>query len=286
MRRHRHPVLRATVTSAAIALLVAGCGSGDSGGASAGKSLEDLRAAGTIRVANTQVNPPFSFVDGSGKVVGFDVDVAEEVAKRLGIDDVEYVVGTFQTFIPGLQSDKWDAVIAGLTVTEERQKQVQFGCPYLVNEISLFAQPGSDKASGVRGNEDLAGLEVAVTAGGVQEEQVGKVDGAKVATYDNATLALRDIATGRADVYVGSKFTGAYLADKNDLDVAPVDATLPGLLSSEITAMAFPKGQKELTDAANKALDDMIADGTLTDISRQWFGDLDVVEGLKKLPAC
>lgn len=291
----RQPKATMVAMGCAAALLAAACG-GDPAGlddamdeAAAsraderGDMLPDLREAGTIRVANTQVNPPFSFVDESNEVVGYDVDVAEEVARRMGIDEVEYVVGTFATFIPGLQSEKWDAVVAGLTITEERSTQVEFSCSYLVNEIALFAVPGSGAEEGLDDAEDLAGRRVAVTAGGVQEEQISQIAGVDVRTYDNATLALRDVATGRADLYVGAKFTGAYLAEQNDLDVEPLETELGGLLDTEVTAMAFPLGQERLAAAADEALAAMIADGTLSDLSREWFGGLDVVENLREV---
>lgn len=283
----RHRLLPATALIAT-ALLASACGSGTpadaediqtSAAARPGNALEEVRAAGTLRVANTQANPPYSFVDASNNVVGFDVDVAKEVAQRMGIDDVEFVVGTFQTFIPGLQSDKWDAVIAGLTVTDERKQQVEFSCPYQVNDVSIFLADGTE---GISEEGDLVSKNVAVSAGTTQEQRARAIQNAKVLTYDNSTLALRDVAAGRADAYIGARFTGAYLAEQNNLDVAPVD----GYLSREINAMAFPKGQEELTAAANEALADMIEDGTLSEISREWLGGLDIVEDLQELPPC
>ena len=285
----RHQLLRRTAALAAgIALLAAGCGSGEpadvddlatDGATREGDVLEQIRADGVLRVANTQANPPYSFVDESNNVVGFDVDVAEEIASRIGIDEVEFIVGTFQTFIPGLQSDKWDVVVSGLTITEERQEQVDFSCPYQVNDVAIFVAQGVE---GIEEEADLAGRRIAVTAGGTQEEQANQIEGAMVLTYDNATLALSDVAAGRADAYIGSKFTGAYLADQNNLDVSPAE----GYLSREINAMAFPKGQEELIAAADEALAEMIDDGTLSDISREWLGGLDMVEGLSELPDC
>ena len=285
----RHQLLRRTAALAAvIALLAAGCGSGEpadvddlatDGATREGDVLEQIRADGVLRVSNTQANPPYSFVDESNDVVGFDVDVAEEIASRIGIDEVEFIVGTFQTFIPGLQSDKWDVVVSGLTITEERQEQVDFSCPYQVNDVAIFVAQGVE---GIEEEADLAGRRIAVTAGGTQEEQANQIEGATVLTYDNATLALSDVAAGRADAYIGSKFTGAYLADQNNLDVSPAE----GYLSREINAMAFPKGQEELIAAADEALAEMIDDGTLSDISREWLGGLDMVEGLSELPDC
>lgn len=285
--RRYHP-LRAASAAAAVTLLASSCGDGapagaadvtESGATREGQVLDQIRESGTLRVANTQANPPYSFVDESGELVGYDVDVAREVASRMGVDDVEFVVGTFQTFIPGLQSDKWDAVVSGLTVTEERRSQVEFSCPYQVNDVAIFVAPGTE---GIEEEADLQGKRIAVTAGGTQEEQANAIEGASVLTYDNSTLALRDVATGRADAYIGSKFTGAYLAEQNDLDVDPAE----GYLSREANAMAFPKGQEDLTEAADQALADMVEDGTLSEISQTWLGGLDVVEGLQELPEC
>lgn len=285
----RHQLLRRTAALAAgIALLATGCGTGapasvddlaTDGATREGDVLEQIRADGVLRVSNTQANPPYSFVDDSNNVVGFDVDVAEEIASRMGIDEVEFIVGTFQTFIPGLQSDKWDVVVSGLTITEERQEQVDFSCPYQVNDIAIFVAEGTE---GIEDEADLVGRSIAVTAGGTQEELARGIEGATVLTYDNATLALSDVATGRADAYIGGKFTGAYLADQSNLDVSPAE----GYLSREINAMAFPKGQEELIAAADEALAEMIDDGTLSDISREWLGGLDMVEGLNELPDC
>lgn len=267
-----------TAGVAAVTLILTACGPAEPD--SSANMLESLREGGVIRVANTQVNPPFSFVDENSKVVGYDVDVAEELASRLGIDKVEYLPGTFQTFIPGLEADKWDAVVAGLTITDERKQQVDFTCSYLVNEVSAFSAPGTIDPAEFKSEKDLSGKKVAVTSGGVQEQKISEIDGVEVMTFDNATLALRDVATGRSDMYVGAKFTGAYLADKNDLDVQPIDVELGGLLPTEVTGIAFPKGETEMVDATNTAIGEMIEDGTLTQISKKWFSGLDVVSTL------
>jgi ABC-type amino acid transport substrate-binding protein len=286
MIRRRHVLLFAATLLPLV--LAAGCGSGTPAGASnlpaagkqrAGDVLATARSKGVLRVANTQANPPYSMIDKSNKVVGFDVDVANEIARRLGIKKVEFVPGTFQTFIPGLESDKWDAVIAGLTITDERKQQVDFSCPYQVNGVSIFV---ADRNTSISKEADLTGKRVAVSAGGTQEQQARKINGAKVLTYDNSTLALKDVATGRADAYIGSKFTGAYLAEQSGLALKSV----AGYLSSELNGMAFPKGQEELKKAADRALADMISDGTLSKISRQWLGGLDVAAELKQQPAC
>lgn len=280
--------IRLAVATTAVALSVTACGNGtpksvqnlgSTGKAATGNVLAKARESGVLRVSNTQANPPYSMVDGNNQVVGFDVDVARELARRMGIAKVTFIPGTFQTFIPGLQADKWDAVIAGLTITEERKKQVDFSCPYQVNAVSIFAKQGT---GGVSALSDLVGKRIAVSAGSSQEQEARGIKDAKVLSYDNSTLALSDVASGRADAYIGSRFTGAYFAQKNKLAVAPVGADL----SSETNGMAFAKGQTELVAAANKALSAMIADGTLARISTKWLGGLDVTKDLPKGQQC
>lgn len=248
--------------------------------ATAGASglLAQVRSRGVLRVSNTQANPPWNFLDEKNQVAGYDVDVADELARRMGIGKVEFIQGTFQTFIPGVQADKFDIVVAGQTVTEERKQQVDFSDPYQVNGVSIFVNQANDT---ITSQADLAGKRIAVTAGGTQETYAReKIPAADVKTYENATLALTDVAIGRADAYLGSRFVGAYLAEKNQLKVKPT----PGLLNSEVNAMSFKKGETAFQQAVDAALQGMIADGTLTAISKKWLGGLDMAEELRKLP--
>ncbi|MGH8905977.1 MAG: transporter substrate-binding domain-containing protein [Egibacteraceae bacterium] len=279
------------ISLVAIALLVSACTAGPgstaagdregspASGAEGEGLLGEIKTAGAIRVANTQANPPFSFLDESNDVVGYDVDVANEIARRLGIREVEFVRGTFQTFIAGLETDKWDAVIAGLTPTDERRQQIDFTCPYQVNGVSIFVNQSNTTISG---QADLQGQRIAVSAGSTQEQEAQRIPGARVLTYETATLALSDVSFGRADAYLGSRAVGSYLAEENDLAVK----ALPGLLNSEANAIAVPKGETALMAAMNEALSAMVSDGTLSAISARWFGGLDMAEELANLADC
>lgn len=257
----------------------AGSGSLPTAATEAGGLLSEIQASGVIRVANTQANPPYSFVDEANEIVGYDVDVANAIAERLGIGEVEFIRGTFQTFIEGLKTDKWDIVISGLTPTDERRLEVDFTCPYQVNGVSIFV---NESNTTITGEDDLEGQRIAATAGGTQEQQAQEIPGAEVLSYENSTLALTDVSVGRADAYLGSRFTGLHQAEENDLAVK----ALPGLLNSEANAIAIAKGQEAFVDAVNDALAEMIEDGTLTEISQRWLGGEDIVEELNKLPDC
>lgn len=240
--------------------------------------LSEVIERGVLRVSNTQASPPWSLLDENNEPAGYDVDVAHEIARRIGVDNVEFIQGTFQNFIPGVQTGTFDIVIAGQTVTDERKEQVDFSLPYQVNGVAIFVQPGNEA---IQGEADLAGKRIGVTAGSTQEDFVREnIPDAEVLTYENATLALRDVALGRADAALFSRFVGAYLAEQNDLDVVPT----PELLNSEVNAMSFRKGEADFKAAVDRALVNMIEDGTLTEISRRWLGGLDMVEELRTLP--
>jgi cystine transport system substrate-binding protein len=240
--------------------------------------LARAKASGTLRVATTLASPPWSLVDEQNRPAGYDVDVANELAKRLGVPKVEFVGSTFQNFIPGVQSDRFDLVIAGQTITEERKQQVDFSIPYEVNGVAIFVNASTTNLKTVA---DLAGKRIGVTAGGTQETYARRnIPNADVRTYDNAILALTDLHIGRIDAALYSRFTGAYLAQKHGLKVKP----LAQLLNMEINAISFKKGQPALKADIDRILTAMIADGTLARISKQWLGGLDMTEELKNLP--
>ena len=244
----------------------------------AGGLLTEIGERGVLRISNTQSSPPWSLLDENNEPAGYDVDVANEIARRIGVDDVEFIQGTFQNFIPGVQTGTFDIVIAGQTVTDERREQVDFSLPYQVNGVAIFVRPGNTE---IQGEADLAGMRIGVTAGSTQEDFVREnIPDAEVLTYENATLALRDVALGRADAALFSRFVGAYLAEQNDLDVV----SLEELLNSEVNAMSFRQGEADFKAAVDQALVEMIEDGTLTEISQRWLGGLDMVEELRALP--
>lgn len=241
-----------------------------------GDLLARVKAVGVLRVANTQASPPWSMIDENKQLVGFDVDVANELAKRMGIPKVEFVAGRFADFIAGIEAGKFDIVISGQTITEERKKVVDFSNPYQAISVSVFTRPS--RVGQFKGLDDVTGKRVAVTAGSTQEkfarEQIRQ---ASVKTYENGTLALLDVAFGRSDVGLFNRFVGSYLAQRNGLLVAPAFD-----LGVEVNAMSFRKGEGGFKAAVDKALAEMMGDGTFSTISRKWLGGQDMVAALTK----
>ncbi|GEM85999.1 transporter substrate-binding domain-containing protein [Meiothermus granaticius] len=238
--------------------------------------LARVKAAGVLRVANTQASPPWSMIDDNKQLVGFDVDVANELARRLGIAKVEFVAGRFADFVAGIEAGKYDIVIAGQTITEERKKAVDFSNPYQAISVSVFTRPS--RTGQFKSINDLNGKRVAVTAGSTQEKFVREqIPGATPKTYENGTLALLDVAFGRADAGLFNRFVGSYLAQRNGLLVAPAFD-----LGVELNAMSFRKGETAFKAAVDKALAEMIADGSFSAISKKWLGGQDMVAALVK----
>lgn len=247
--------------------------------AATGDVLDRVRNAGTVRVALTEANPPWNFVDAaSSRPTGYDVDVANELARRLNVGKVEFIASNFQSFIEGVRANRFDMVISGQTITPQRSEQVDFSRPYEVNGVSIFVQAGNRS---INGPSDLAGRRVGVSAGTTQEKLArDKITGADVRTYDNATLGLTDLGHGGVDAVLVSRFQGSFLADRNGLPVRPVD----GLLEREINGMSFKKDSPRFKQAVDQALTAMIDDGTLSQISRRWLGGLDMAAELRQLP--
>lgn len=254
-------------------------GSAPLGSASADEGLlTTLRSRGVIRIANTQAAPPWDFLDQGNSLVGYNVDVGNEIARRLGIAKVQFIQGNYDTFVEGLKADKWDLVISGQTPTAERLKVIDFSCTYQVSASAIWV---NDTNATIKSDADLVGKRIAVAAGSTEEEDARKIAGATVLVYPNYLLSLSDVSVGRADATVGSRFVGAYLAKGSGLKVKAVPSG-----TVEANGMSFPKDQPALKAAINKALADMITDGTLTTISKKWLGGLDMVDELKKLPPC
>lgn len=274
--------LRAAVglsTAVFTVLSLAACGSGQGASSPTGELLSGVRERGVLRVANTQANPPWNFVDGSKGLAGFDVDVARQVAKRIGVDKVEFVPGEFETFIAGVKSNRYDIVISGQTITEERKQEVAFSRPSQVNGVGIIVAKDNTTISGA---DDLRDATIAVSAGTTNEEQARKqFPDAQIKTYTNATLGLKDVAAGRADAMIVSAFQGTFLAEKNSLPVKRVG----DLIDTEVNAMSFKKGEPKFKAAVDEALNAMIEDGTLTRISKKWLGGLDMATELADLPA-
>jgi cystine transport system substrate-binding protein len=228
--------------------------------------LATARASGVIRVANTLASPPWSLLDDKNQPSGYDVEMAKEVAKRIGIARVEFTADLFKNFVEGLKADKYDLVMNDLTPTVERMKQIDFSAPYGVEDFRIFVRVVNND---IKDKPDLRGKRVGVTTGTSNESWArANLKDSEVVTYDNGGLVFNDLAIGRIDAIISSHFGGMKYATVNKLPIKEVGP----ILTYQLSAAGMVKNQPALREAINKAIADMHADGTIDRLSKRWVG--------------
>ena len=258
--------LVASMTAALTVAVISGCAVG-TGSASSGTSSSDLKTvqSGTLTFAMSGEYRPFNYYNGNNKLVGFDVEIGKEIARRLDLTP-KPVTGPFNTLLAGLVGGRYDAIIGSMADTPEREKQADFSKPYYSSGAQLFVSTKSD----IQSVKDLHNAGVGVALGTTFEEYARKLQGVKkVATYQSDIQALREVENGRLDAAITSKLMGLYEIKDANLKVKPVgDELYP-----DAAAIPVAKGNDQLLKAINKALTDMKSDGTYTKISQKWFGE-------------
>ncbi|GAA0500259.1 ABC transporter substrate-binding protein [Deinococcus depolymerans] len=225
------------------------------------RSWEDIKKSGTIKIATEGAFPPFNLIKGK-ELTGFEVDLANQLARQLGLK-VQWVTQPFDSLLIGLQQDRYDFVIASHGITPERAKAVDFSNPHYCTGGAVVSRVGGPKSG-----SDLKGKTVAVQVGTTYLENVRKVPGVKeVKTFPKDTDAQAALLAGRVDAWVGDKFTGLDLvkAQKGKLGAGE-------LLFKERIGMAVKKGNTGLLKELNSALAKSLSDGSYAKLSGQYFG--------------
>jgi L-cystine transport system substrate-binding protein len=242
--------------------------------------LAQAKASGELRVANTQSSPPWSMLDGSNDPVGYDVAIAKEVGKRIGVPNVVFVADSYKNFVEGLKTGKYDLVMNDLTPTPEREQQVDFGDPYGVEDFRIFVPAGN---TDIKGKDSLKGKRVGVITGSSNEIWArAHLKDSDIRSYDDGALIFNDLGSGRIDAVIISHFGGMNYANVNHLPVKEVGEPL----IYQLSAPAIVKGQPALRAAVNKAIAEMMADGTIEAIAKRWVGsDYDMAGMIVKAKA-
>jgi polar amino acid transport system substrate-binding protein len=227
------------------------------------RTLEEVRASGKLLAASEGAFPPFNFFQGS-KLTGFEVEVGDELARRLGVA-AEWRALPFDALLAGLAQDRWDVVVASFAVTPERERAVTFAPPHYCSGGVVVA-----KDPAIRAVKDHAGRTVAVQTGTTYLEHVRRIPGVKaVKNFPRDTDARAALLAGRVDAWVTDRFVA-----KQSLDADPkAGLRLGDFVFVERIAPAVRKGNDELARALGRALADAMADGTYERISRRWLGE-------------
>jgi polar amino acid transport system substrate-binding protein len=271
-------------TVLAAALLVAGCGSGDSDTASSTKSSvptqkqdaalhdqlpEEIQKAGALKIGTEALYPPFeSFAEDNKTIVGLDPDLANALGQVLGVK-VTMTHTAFDGLLTALDGGRFDLVMAAITDTKERQAQYDF-VDYFTTGQAIVVKKGNPE--GISAIEDLCGKNVSVLVASTQEKLLGEFnadqcasDKIKVTALPNDKDALLQVQSGRAQASFTQDAVGRYnsrtIGGGNQFEVANTEPVLPVPVG-----IVFTKEDTELRDAVKAALEALIANGTYDEI--------------------
>ena len=264
-----------TLLIVVLALIITACGkqpelpdntnNAKNEGAAGGDTLAQIKEKGVITIGMDDTLPPMEYRNDKNELVGFDIDFAEALANELGVK-VKFVPSAWDGIIPGLDAKRFDMILSAMNVTEERKKKVDFVEYFGVGQIVAVKAGNPLKIQSV---EDLEGKTVGVQLGSTGETAVNSINGLKeVKKYDLTTDVFNDMGLGRVDAAVIGEMVGRYYM-----------TTKPGVFevvgdSFQVQPMgiAVRKGDTELREALEKAVQTLEDNGTLSKISEKWFG--------------
>lgn len=228
-------------------------------------ALDDIQKNGTLRVAVPADFPPFGSVDSDLKPQGFDIDVANLIAKKMGVK-VELIPVSSANRIPYLTTKKVDLVISSMGKNAEREKVIDFSAAYAPFFNGVFGP--ADLA--VKSAADLAGKTIAVTRGSVEDLELTKIvpASATVKRYEDNNSTISSFLSGQVQLVATGNVVAAAIIAKNP----PKKPETKFLIKDSPCFIGLNKGEKKLQDKVDTILADAKKDGSLNTISQKWLG--------------
>jgi cystine transport system substrate-binding protein len=272
--------------TAAVALLsgvLAGCGSSNNAATNATDSsntaaatetaneadkdlLATIRERGKLIIAMEGQWAPWTYHDESGDLVGFDTEVGEEIAKRIGVE-AEFVEGEWDGLFTGLDGGRYDMIINGVEITDLRKEKYDFTTPYAYIRTALVVKNDN---TAITSFEDLKGKKTSNSLGSTYADMAADL-GAEVQNVDTLSETIDMVLSGRVDATLNAEVSFYdYLGEHPD---APIEIVA---LTEEASEVSIPlrKGEETaaLREAVNAAIAEMASDGTLSALSNKYFG--------------
>ncbi|WFU87084.1 amino acid ABC transporter substrate-binding protein [Rhizobium sp. CC1099] len=232
--------------------------------AQAGEDLNAIKSAGVFKIGTEGTYAPFTYHDESGKLVGFDVEIGEAVAAKLGVK-AEFVEGKWDGLIAGLDAKRYDTVINQVGITEARKQKYDFSEPYIASKAVLIARADDDS---IKSFADLKGKKSAQSL----TSNFGKLaeqSGAELVGTEGFDQSIQLVLTGRADATINDSLS--FLDFKKHKPDANVKIAAEQE-NADYSGIIIRKKEPELLEAINKALADINADGTYKKIADKYFG--------------
>ena len=253
-----------SISIAVIVLISIGCSEKTS---TEDNSLQTIKGAGKLVLGLDDTFAPMGFRDGSGEIVGFDIDLAKEVASRMGVE-LEIKPIDWSSSILSLNKGDIDVLWNGVTINESRKEQINFSKPYLNNRL-IIVKP-KDR-NDINSKEDLAGKILGVQVGSNDEalssDSISK-EAKEIRKYDVNVNAFLDLKAKRIDVVIIDEVAAQYYISEEKVDFVVVKNSP---LTEEFYGIGFRKTDAKLLAEVDKILDEMKADGKASEISQKWF---------------
>ncbi|MGO2415138.1 transporter substrate-binding domain-containing protein [Cobetia crustatorum] len=237
-------------------------------GLAAATLLAGTAQAVTLKAATDPSFVPFEMLDqDSGEMVGFDIDILNAIGKRAGFD-IDLKTMDFNGIIPAVQTGSVDVAIAGITITDAREKIVDFTQPYYDSGLRVLT---SSNTTAIEDFDDLEGKKIGTKIGSTSYDYLkANLDDATVTPYPGSSDMYMALMSGSVDaVFYDAPNVGYFAKTKGNGRVK----TVGPLYEGQQYGIAFRQGS-EWTEAANEALAEMKTDGSYAEIYQKWFGEL------------
>jgi len=230
-----------------------------------GKTLAEVKKAGKLTIATSPDFPPFESLQSDGTVVGIEIDIMNEICKKLGVN-LEVKQMSFDSVLPAITSGKYDVGVSGITVTESRKKNSLFTNPYCLAAQAIVVLSGSN----IQTKADLAGKKVSVQTGTTAESYCME-NGYSVLSYESNSDAENAVVTAKVDAWVIDDLTAAdmvktYNAENTDKQLV----ILSEAMTTEPYAFAFTFGSTDLVEEVNMILKEMNDSGKIAEIFEKY----------------
>lgn len=218
-----------------------------------------MAAAQTVRLGTEGAYPPFNFIDDAGQVAGFEREMGDEMCKRAGLT-CEWVTNEWDSIIPNLQSGNYDVIIAGMSITDEREEVIDFSENYFPPAASAYVGASADA--------DIKGGVVSAQVGTIQAGYIAE-SGATLLEYPTPDETIAAVRNGEAvAVFADKDFLRPYVDQSNgELQFVGEDIALGGGVG-----LGFRDSDDELREKFNAAIKSMKEDGTLNAAIEKHFG--------------
>ncbi len=258
--------IMAAMTALAGILALSGCDRKAGEAAAAGDLLSQIQSRGELIVAMEGTWSPWTYHDENDQLTGYDAEIARAIAERIGVK-VTFVEGEWDGLFAGLDAGRYDLVVNGVDITDERAEKYDFSEPYAYNRTAIIVNGDNEE---IRSFEDLEGKNTANTITSTYAE-LAESYGASVTGVDDLNQTFELLLTGRIDATLNAELT------YYDYMKAHPDANIQiAALTKEASRVAIPvrKGAESETfrAAINDAIEALREDGTLAALSEKYFG--------------